>query len=141
MANNLYELIKKNERRGDFTHADVTEEKVAAAEDMLGNRLPAEYKRFLQAFGHGGIGGIEVLGVGKDGTLVFVNETLKYRTYGMPNHLVAIENCDEWVYCVDATDGEVVMWSIGEAHPTVAFESFEFYLLERLNDMLENMAL
>ena len=139
MLNELYDLLKKYECTGDFTHADVTEEMLNEAEKRMNIKIPKEYKYFLKEFGHGGIGGIEVLGIGKNGVLIFERETLKYRTYGLPNELIIIENCDEWVYCLDSGNGKVVMWSIGDVEYTEAFGCFETYLYDRVNDVLENM--
>jgi len=139
MLNELYELIKQHESRGDFTYAVVTEDMLNKAEKRLGVRLPEEYKNFLKKFGHGGIGGIEVLGIGKNGVMIFEKETLRYRTYGLPNELIIVENCDEWVYCVNSLDGKVVMWSRGSSGYSQVFDNFETYLYDRVNDMLENM--
>ncbi len=139
MLNELYELIKQHESRGDFTYAVVTEDMLNKAEKRLGVRLPEEYKYFLKKFGHGGIGGIEVLGIGKNGVMIFEKETLRYRTYGLPNELIIVENCDEWVYCVNSLDGKVVMWSSGSSGYSQVFDNFETYLYDRVNDMLENM--
>jgi len=139
MGNELYALIRKHESKGDFTHAVVTEKMLNEAEKNLGVILPKEYRDFLKEFGHGGIGGIEVLGVGKNSALIFEKETLKYRTYGLFHQLVVIENCDEWLYCIDALNGKVVMWSKGDVEYSEAFENFEVYLYDRVNDILENM--
>ncbi len=139
MLNELYELIKQHESRGDFTYAVVTEDMLNKAEKRLEVRLPEEYRYFLKKFGHGGIGGIEILGIGKNGVMIFEKETLKYRTYGLPNELVIVENCDEWVYCVNSLDGKVVMWSRGSSGYSEAFDNFETYLYDRVKDMLENM--
>lgn len=139
MPSELYTLIKKHESVGDFTHAGITDEKLNEAEKRMGIKIPEEYKYFLKEFGHGGIGGIEVLGIGKNGLLIFEKETLKYRTYGLPNELIIIENCDEWVYCINSDNGKVVMWSRGNLKYSRAFDSFNAYLYDRVNDMLENM--
>lgn len=137
--NKLYELIKKRESKGDFTYAIVTEGMLDETEKRLGIKIPEEYRYFLEKFGHGGIGGIEVLDVGKNGSLIFEKETLKYRTYDLPNELIVIENCDEWVYCVNSINGKVVMWSRGDIEHSEKFDSFEKYLYGRVNDILENM--
>ncbi|MCM1254280.1 MAG: SMI1/KNR4 family protein [Clostridium sp.] len=139
MMNELYELLKKHEERGDFTHAVVTEEILNEAENRLGIKIPEEYKYFLKEFGHGGIGGIEVIGIGKNDVLVFEKETLKYRAYGLPDELIVIENCDEWLYCINSIDGKVVMWSNGNIGYAEKFDSFDTYLYDRVNDILENM--
>ena len=139
MQDELYFLIKKYESKGDFTYADVTDEMLAGAEERLSVNIPEEYKCFLKEYGHGGIGGIEVLGVGKNGMLIFEQETLKYRKYGLPNELIVIENCDEWIYCLDTTNGKVVMWSRGAKECEEVFEGFNKYLLDRTTDILENL--
>ena len=51
-----------------------------------------------------------------------------------------IENCDEWLYCINSDDGKVVVWSKGDNNGyTKGFDNFEAYLYARINDMLENM--
>ena len=139
MFDKLYKLIKNYEEKGDFTYANVSEEVLDKSEKRLDIKFSDEYKWFLKKFGHGGIGGIEILGVGKDGTLVFEKETLKYRAYGLPNELLIVENCDEWIYCINSINGKVVIWSQGAKNYTEAYDSFCLYLLDRINDILDNM--
>lgn len=139
MFEKLSELIRNNETQGDFTYAKVTDEVFEEGEKKLGISIPNEYKWFIKHFGHGGIGGIEVLGVGKNGKSIFVDTTLKYRNYGLPNNLLVIENCDEWLYCMDSQNGKIVMWSQGSEECEIAYNDFEDYLTDRINDMLENM--
>lgn len=57
--------------------------------------LPEQYKEFLKNYGHGGLDGFEVLGIGLDASAIFLDETVKYRKFGLPHNLVVIENCDE----------------------------------------------
>ena len=64
MKQQILEIIEKYEEPGDFTHATVTEEMITTAENTLGVKLPHQYLVFLKMYGHGGIGGIETLGVG-----------------------------------------------------------------------------
>ena len=111
MNDTLKTLIKKYEEPLDFTHPSFSPESVANAESELGVSLPEEYVSFLRESGHGGINGVETIGIGKNGQLLFVEETLTFRQYGLPNNLIVIENCDEWLYCLDVEDGKVVMWS------------------------------
>lgn len=139
MLSELYALVKKHESPGDFTHADVTDEMLNEAEQRMCIEIPEEYKYFLKEFGHGGIGGIEILGIGKNGSLVFEKETLKYRVYGLPNELIIIENCDEWLYCINSNSGKVVMWSRGNTGYSEVFDSFKTYFYDRVNNVLENM--
>lgn len=138
MVDGLYAWLEKYESVGDFTHTDVNDQMLREAERRLGIKIPEEYECFLKKFGHGGIGGVEILGVGKNGSLIFEHETLKYRTYGLPNEMIVIENCDEWIYCVNSNNGKVVMWSKGNTGYSEVFNSFETYLYDRINDVLEN---
>lgn len=138
MYDYLYNVIKENESKGDFTYAKVTESMLNEAEAQLGIKLPSAYRWFLTNFGQGGIGGIEVLGFGKNGKMVFVDETIKFRSYGLPQDVVLIENCDEWVYCIQSQNGKVGMWAPGDTKCKEIYENFEAYLLDRVNDIVEN---
>ena len=135
----VFGKIKQYETAGDFTYASVSDEMLEQSEQILKITIPEEYRQFLKEFGHGGIGGIEILGVGKNCKKIFEQETLKYRSYGMPEELIVIENCDEWVYCINTMDGAIVKWLKGCAEYAMAFSSFDEYLLSRLNDIIENM--
>lgn len=139
MLNFLFEKLKENATANSFTYAVVTDEMLKEAEKNMGIKLPEEYCLFLKEFGHGGIGGIEVLGVGNNGDRVFETETLKYREYGLPEGLIVIENCDEWVYCLNTDNGNVVMWCYGENGYSVVYDDFITYLRDRTEDVLENM--
>ena len=133
----ILKLIEKFEEPGDFTYAATTDAAIEEAEHQLALTLPVEYRDFLEKFGHGGIGGIEIIGIGKTGVLLFVNETLKLRKYGLPNNLIVVENCDEWVYCIDSGDSSVVSWSSGKVES--AYTSFDSYLMDRFTDAAENI--
>ena len=63
-----------------------------SAEKILNVKLPEQYISFLQMFGHGAIGGIEVLVVGLTGRMIFVDTTLDYREEELSENFVAIEN-------------------------------------------------
>lgn len=139
MNEKLYSRIKKIEEKGDFTHALITDDLVKEVEEKLNLELPAQYKDFLGNFSHGGIGGLEILGVGNNNRLVFVETTLKYREYGLPVNLIVIENCVEWLYCVNANDGRIVMWTNGSKEVNTAYNDFDEYLEDRIQDVLENM--
>lgn len=138
MYEQLYNLLKQNDTEGYFSYATVDDEMLKNAETRLNVKIPPSYQWFLKTFGDGGIGGVEIFGVEKDGTMAFVDETLFLRTYGLPANLIAIENCDEWYYCI-TEDGTIVMWIPRSESVDTAYESFELYLMDRTNDVLENM--
>jgi hypothetical protein len=137
MIEDLYNTIKENEEEGDFTYANVTDKMLAEAEKQLNLKIPNAYRWFLKTFGHGGIG-MDVLGVGADDSMIFVDETLEYRSYGLPKDDIMIENCDEWIYCLNSKTGKIGMWSAVDNEYTDRYESFEAYLRDRINDVLEN---
>lgn len=92
------------EREGDFLNAPLDDGALRNAESELGVKLPAQHIGFLRRCGHGGIGGVTVLGVGLDGSMAFAEGTEEC----LPDGLVAVENHDEWLYCIDCSNGKVV---------------------------------
>lgn len=137
MNTEILNLVKQYEEPGDFTYTIPSEDKILEAEKKLLLTLPEAYKDFLRKFGHGGIGGIEIIGIGKNGVFLFVSETLKFRRYKLPNNLVVVENCDEWIYCINCIDFSVVSWSNGVVES--AYTDFDTYLLDRFKDAAENL--
>ena len=111
---------------------------LANAEDILGLKLPKQYVDFLKMFGHGGIGGIEIIGIGLTGRLIFVERTLDYRDEGLPDNLVVIENVDEWVDCIDCNTGKVVSWDFTR-YIKEDYSSFDDYLMDQINSAIENL--
>ena len=92
----ILNTIKKYEVKGDFNYASVTDDMISDAEEILGVKLPNQYVDYIKMFGHGGIAGVEILGVGLTGKMIFVESTLEYRADELPGNLVVIENVD-WV--------------------------------------------
>lgn len=131
-------LVEKYQQEGDFTHVQPTAEMLNQVESALGVKLPEQYLDYLNAYSHGGIAGVTVLGIGLTGKSIFLEETLEYRDEGLPENLVVIENCDEWLYCIDCSNGTVVSWEIdGEAKPE--FDCFDDFLLSEYSDAIENL--
>ena len=138
MNSKLTDLIAQYEQDGDFTHTAPTKDMLAAAERLLGVTIPQQFVEFLQEYSYGGIGGVTILGIGLDGSMAFLEETLDYRKYGLPHNLLAVENCDEWLYCLDCDTGEVVSWSqVDGVLP--GYPSFDDFLLQNLEDAIENL--
>ena len=134
----ILEKIKKYEKPGDFTYADVTTEMIATVESILKVKLPSQYISFLQMFGHGGICGIEVMGIGLTGRMIFVDTTIEYRDEGLPKNLVAIENVDEWLTCIDCNTGKIVSWDFS-GYIKEDYECFDDYLINQMNTAIENI--
>ena len=134
----IYEKIKKYEKPGDFTHSLVTDEMITQTETALGIKLPEQYIEFLKNFGHGGIGGIEMLGVGLTGRMIFADETINYRDEGLPTKLVVIENVDEWLECIDCNTGKIVSWDFS-GYIKEDYDCFEDYLNDQMDNAIDNM--
>ncbi|MBC2582565.1 SMI1/KNR4 family protein [Clostridium sp. DJ247] len=112
--NEISKIISDTKEDCYFT-GRVGVEKISQIEDALKVTLPESYKWFLSNYGHILIMGIEVFGVSKGDILSCVEATERYRKIGLPEHFVVIENCDEWIYCLDTSrmeNGEcpVVDW-------------------------------
>lgn len=138
MNNQILEITNQYEMPGDFTHAAVTDEMITGAEKMLNLKLPKQYIEFLKEYGHGGIGGLEVLGVGLTGRMIFADETMDCRKEGLPKNLVVIENVDEWLTCIDCDTERIVSWDYS-GYIKNDYECFDDYLLDQLNSVIENM--
>ena len=138
MNEKIEALISQYEQDGDFTHMKLTDRMLEDAQAQLGLTIPAQFVDFIDAYSHGGIGGVEILGVGLTGTMVFLEATLRARMYGLPQNLLVVEDCDEWLYCIDCDSSKVVSWSqvdgIREEYP-----DFDTFLLQDLEDAVENL--
>ena len=138
MNADIMETIKKYEKPGDFTYYTVTDDMITTAERILNAKLPNQYITFLKMYGHGGICGLEVMGVGLTGRMIFVDTTMDYRDEELPDHLVAIENVDEWLTCIDCNTEKIVSWDFS-GYTKVDYECFDDYLIDQMNSAIENI--
>ena len=134
----ILNTIKKYEVKGDFNYASVTDDMISDAEEILGVKLPNQYVDYIKMFGHGGIAGVEILGVGLTGKKIFVESTLEYRADDLPGNLVVIENVDEWLMCLDCDTGKVVSWDF-TGYMKEEYDSFDDYLMDQMNNAIENI--
>ena len=138
MNDKIKSLISQYERKGSFTYMKLTPSMLASAQQQLGVTIPAQFIDYINSYSHGGIGGIEILGIGFDNSICFLEETLDYRSYGLPENLLVVENCDEWLYCIDVNTNQVVSWSF-EDGVRVEFPDFDTFLLQEIQNAIENM--
>lgn len=131
-------LINQYEQKGDFNYATVTDNMIAAAEEKLGVKLPEQYIDFLKEYGHGGIAGIEVMGVGLTGRMLFVDTTLEYREDDLPDNLVVVENVDEYLTCIDCDTEKIVSWDFS-GYIKEEYSSFDEYLVDQMHGAIENL--
>lgn len=139
MYDKIVKIISQYEEKGDFTHPNVDDKDLYDAEKILNLKIPEQYVWFLKNYGHGGLDGIETLGVGKNGKMIFVEKTLEFRSYGLNDDKIVIENCDEWIYCIDVKTGAIMMWSQGDKKYKINYKNFIEYLNDRISDAIENM--
>ena len=138
MNDHLRELIARYGKDSDFTRVAPTKDMLAAVERLLGVTIPPQFVEYLEEYSYGGIGGITILGVGLDMSMAFLEVTLDYRKYGLPHNLLAVENVDEWLYCLDCDTGEVVSWSQFDG-VLPEYACFDDFLLQEVEDVVENL--
>ncbi|PTM57554.1 SMI1/KNR4 family protein [Desmospora activa] len=130
-------------REDSFFTGSVHDFHVNQIEELLEVTLPDDYKWFVKNFGHGGIGGVDILGVSKTELPTCVKFTQRYREYGLPHSFVVIENCDEWVNCLDTAsmkNGEcpVVDWDrFGSSR--IKYNNFYDFLLDQFKEAIDNL--
>ncbi len=111
---------------------------IQKSEQELGFKIPESYIWFLKEYGHGGFF-FEFLGYGITGSALFVQETLKERKKGLPDNLLVVENCDEYVMCINTDNGNIVSWSHYDNDGIfMRYTSFEEYFMDRLNNAIDN---
>lgn len=138
MNERIRELVRHYEQPKDYTRVPLTNQDVERVHEELGVKLPQQYLDYLNELSNGGIAGVEIMGKGFTGTLIFLDETLDLRNYGLPKNLVIIENCDEWYNCVDCDTGAVVGWDL-DGDVWHEFDSFDEFLLDDYEDAIENL--
>lgn len=120
----------------------VDDDKIMEVEKKLNVTLPESFKWFLREYGHGGVAGVTILGIGLTGMPPVVKFTQYYRKYGMPKSLVVINSVDEWVYCLETSkmvDGEcpVIDWDL-QGESVQHFDNFYEFLIKELERALED---
>lgn len=114
------------------------EKELSEAKEQLGFVIPDEYVWFLKTFGHGGFF-FEFLGYGINGNALLVEKTLYERKFGLPTELLVIENCDEYVVCIDSSTGKVVSWSKHDKDGVIAVANdFYEYFMDRVENAIDN---
>lgn len=140
MKNKIIELIESNEEvfEGAFLMRFPTDEELVDAEKTLGFEIPEEYVWFLKTYGHGG-NFFEFLGYGLNGSAIFINKTIREREYGLPKELLVIEDCDEYVRCIDTVSKEIVSWSKHDNDGIIKVaDGFYEHFLDCIDNAIEN---
>lgn len=140
MKSKIIEMIENNEEvfEDAFLMRFPTDEELADAENALGLQIPEEYVWFLKTYGHGGFF-FELLGYGLNGNAIFVTKTLHEREFGLPKELLVIEDCDEYVHCIDTISKQIVSWSKYDNDGIIKVaDDFYKYFLDNIDNAIEN---
>lgn len=140
MKNKITEIIESNEEvfEDAFLMKFPTDDELADAEKVLGFKIPEEYIWFLKTYGHGGFF-FGFLGYGLNGNAVFVNKTLHEREFGLPKEMLVIEDCDEYVHCIDTISKEIVSWSKNDKDGVIKVaDDFYRHFLDNIDNAIEN---
>jgi antitoxin YobK len=139
MREEIKKLIEEYSEEAVFTGEISSDEIIESSIEELKVNIPDDYRWFIKNYGQGGIGGVEILGISKTNKAIFKDTTLEYRNYGLPINLVVVENCDEWLYCIDTDTKKVIAWNRIDGILGDRYTTFLEFLLDRFNDEIENM--
>lgn len=116
----------------------VTDREILQAEKKLGIKIPPPFIWFLKKYGSGGYY-FDIIGYSKNGKLEFIEETLNQRKNGLPKNFLIIENCDEFYYCIDTSNGKIATWSQHDNDGIIyRFNNFYDFLKDNLVNAIEN---
>ncbi|WP_291581490.1 SMI1/KNR4 family protein [Clostridium sp. UBA6640] len=139
MQEKIIGIIEEYSEDGDFIGNISYDNLITVAEKELGFNIPSQYKWFIKNYGQGGIGAVQILGISKANRAVFKDITLEYRNYGLSTNLIVVENCDEWLYCIDINNGKIIAWDRISGVLGERYNTFLDFLADRFNDEIENM--
>ncbi|MBC6308206.1 SMI1/KNR4 family protein [Listeria sp. FSL L7-1582] len=135
----ITQLISQYEEDKDFT-GGVSLKEIKLSEDELSVAFSEEYKWFLEHYGSGGVLGIDILGIAKNGISTVKNTTMRLRKeYNLAPYLYVVEDCDEFFYCVNSNDSKVYYWDREEGVGEVVANDFIAFFEERVSGMKENL--
>lgn len=139
MKEKIKDMIEKYSEEAIFTGTVTDKSIIESSLDELNCSKLSDYKWFLENYGQGGIGGVEILGISKSNKAIFKDITLKYRKLNLPENLIVIENCGEWLYCIDTTTGKIVSWDRLNGIRGERYNTFLDFLIDRFNDEISNL--
>lgn len=144
---NKHEIVQQTLRAKDFFDVvgQVDKKIIPTIENELNVILPESYKWFLETYGHGGIGGVEIYGVISSTDIPVIERTKDYRESGLPVSYVVIQSLGEWVYCLDTSGMEnlecpVIEWDRELGTGNKQYNNFYHFLHEKFQQELESLS-
>ncbi|MGY5611793.1 SMI1/KNR4 family protein [Vibrio brasiliensis] len=119
-------------------HGGVSSEDINHLEKEIGLSLSHSYKWFLTEFGALDIFGEEkILGISKDDSFSSLQKTIEYWEKGLPRYCIVIQDCDEWIYCLNTNklkkdEMSIVSWDLEEGLSGELWSDFGKFLMETL---------
>ena len=120
-----------------------SDDRVLQIESELGVKLPNSYIAFLKECGHAVLPGYIILGNGLALIPSCVRATMEWRSFGLPNPYLVIEESGlDWIFCLDTSQIEeeecpVLLWEKGMDCGEKWYKSFYDYIEDIISD-LEN---
>ncbi|WP_082380793.1 SMI1/KNR4 family protein [Bacillus sp. CHD6a] len=64
--------------------------------------------------------------------------TKKYRELDLPHHYVVIQNVEEFIYCLDTEQNNIIRWDEFSKKEVVRYSSFDEYLEDSFQEAIDN---
>ena len=134
------ERILENEEEvfhDSFSYIVPDEDMLRKAEARLGFRIPEQYLWFMKKYGSGGLL-FDFLGFDQSGNCHFADVTEEMRLSGLPDWMLVIEDCGEFVNAIDVRSGKVISFSPDDGEGAIEEnDTFCDYFLECIVNALE----
>lgn len=138
----IRQWIHKHSEMADLV-GKVSQEEITLAEEELNITFPSSYRLFLETFGCGNVGSIEIFGLGVKPigvpSLIWITKVLRSESRLLP-HLLPIEHLGDGAYaCLTTEQSEmsgyqsdiIVEWSSNHSEFRKISGDLNEYLLER----------
>lgn len=136
----LNQISRANEMFSVVGHTP--DDKILEYENQLHILFPSDYRWYLQQFGAGGIGSVNILGIDPDKYIDVLKTTIDARVQGLPQNLLPILDCDEFFYCLnmqsnESENSDVIRWDKYSKKIANKADSFFDFLYFEFNRILE----
>jgi hypothetical protein len=133
----ITELIDKVGKKWSVVGAQSSGD-VADYERKANIKFPEEYKWFLETYGAGGVGGLEILGIDPGNYSNVLNALESYKKCGLLDDLIPVFDVGEYVYCIhwinkELTSYDIVGWDVGSRTIHSKYAGFYEFLYEQIN--------
>lgn len=135
----LEKLFDKYEEENDFT-GRASIEQIEMSENYLKVSFSNDYKWFLENYGSGGVLGIDILGIAKNGISTVKNTTERLRKdFNLDDKLYIVEDCDEFFYCGSSEEERIYYWDREGGIGQVEADNFLEFLHDRILGAIEDI--